>query len=502
MPTEPRIDAALRQLQATIARTTDPATLAPFASDESGRHGEVPLAVLKPASAADVQEAVRWATRHQIPLLPISSAAGPRRRGDTLSDRAHVVLDLSAMDRLVHVDGRDAVAIIEPGITFARLNALLQPHGLRSYQPLAPRRSKSVLAAFLEREPMTVPGRHWDPADPLAAMELVFGTGEAFRTGGAGMPGTLEDNLARGNRQLIAPGPSFTDFGRVVQGSQGALGVVVWASLLCQRIPARELPLFATSDDLDAVVELCYRMLRRRPAGQMFIVNRVQLAMLLADDSADFEAIKTALPHWTLYVELSAPAYFPDEAIAYQRADLERDAAALGVTVGTSVAGRAAASVAERQRAFPELAAHRRIGRVCQEVFGLSQLDAAPAQHAAVSALAAAHTDLAVYLQPTTQGVNVHAQFTLLDRPGQETALAISAVKVAETLADKRVFFSRPYHPWAHVPFARDRSIQPLIDRTKALFDPAGILKPDAMSLGSFPARKVSASKTSNGAVQ
>lgn len=483
MAVKSQVDGLLSTLPGGIGHMADPTVLSTYATDESGRAGKAPLAMVRPKSARQVQAVVRWAAGRGVTLIPLSSPGGPRRRGDTVSDQDAVILDLSGMNRVLHVDGRDAVALIEPGVTFAALDDILRPHGLRGFLPLAPRASKSVVSAFLEREPITVPGKHWDVADPLASLELVFGTGELFRTGSAGIPGKLEDNLARGNRNLIAPGPSFTDFGRVVQGAQGALAVVTWASILCQRIPAVEVPFFAAAAQAGPVIELCYRMLRRRPAGQMFILNHVQLALLLADDAASYAALKASLPRWILYVELAATPYFPEEAIAYQRADLERDAEALGVAITEALAGRPAATLPRRQRTFTDTPAHHRVGQACQEVFALTQLDAVPAQLQAVAALEAPG-DVAVYLQPLVQGVNVHCQFTMLDQPGQEAALSRLAVTVALTQAAHRGFLSRPYHPWAHVPFARDPGIRPLLEKTKALFDPGHVLQAGAMSLG------------------
>ncbi|HJQ16656.1 MAG TPA: FAD-binding oxidoreductase [Allosphingosinicella sp.] len=481
MATSSRDSASLAGFPAGVAITTDAAVTAALSSDESGRTGACPLAVAHCASTADVQAVVRWAMRSGVPLVPISSKDGPRRRGDTICARPAVVIDLSGMDRVVHVDGRDAIAIIEPGVTFPQFDAALKPHGLRSFRPLAPRATKSVLAAFLEREPMTVPGSHWDSADPLSSFELVFGTGDVFRTGGAALPGSLEDNLARGNRQMISTGPMHTDFGRVIQGAQGALGIVCWGSIYCQRIPALEVPLFAASESVDAIVALGYRILRRRPAGQMFILNAAQLALLLAGSLQEFRAIKAKLPPWILYVELSASEYYPEEAIAFRRADLERDAASLSVAVAPELGGLAASAVAQRQAAGngPIESA---FGLASEEVFFLTQLD--KVQKHLDSLAPADRAETCVYVQPLAHGVNAHCQLTLLAEPDSAAALRHRAVDTAERLAAGGGFFSRPYHPWAHVPFAHDKGIAPLLHRTKALFDPKSILQPEAQSLG------------------
>ena len=138
----------LRSLPASLRHTTDPGLLQAFASDESGRRGQTPLAMVSARSVPDIQAAIGWAGKSGAKLVPVSSPDGPRRHGNTVSDHGCVVLDMSGMDRVIHIDARDAVAIIEPGVTFPALNRALEPHGLRTYQPLAPRGSKSVLTAF------------------------------------------------------------------------------------------------------------------------------------------------------------------------------------------------------------------------------------------------------------------------------------------------------------------------------------------------------------------
>ncbi|HKT74847.1 MAG TPA: FAD-binding oxidoreductase [Steroidobacteraceae bacterium] len=464
-----------------IAVTTDAAVAAAFSRDESGRMGAAPMAVAHCVSTADVQAVVRWAFRSAVPLVPISSKSGPRRRGDTVCSRSAVVIDLSGMDRVIHVDGRDAIAIIEPGVTFPQFDAALKPHGLRSFRPLAPRGTKSVLAAFLEREPMTVPGSHWDSADPLSAFELVFGTGDVFRTGGAALPGSLEQNLARGNRQMVSTGPMHTDFGRVVQGAQGALGVVCWGSIYCQRIPTLEMPLFAVSESLASVVDLGYRMLRRRPTGQMFILNAAQLALLIAGSIEEFRALRAKLPAWILYVEISASEYYPEEQIAFKRADLERDAAALSVSVTAKLGSLSASAVAQRQVAGNDPIAAP-LGLASEEVFFLTQMDKVQVHLESLEPAHAAET--CVYLQPLAHGVNAHCQFTFMAESNSAAALRRRAIDTAERMAANGGFFSRPYHPWAHVPFERDKTIAPILKRTKELFDPKSILQPEAQCLG------------------
>jgi FAD/FMN-containing dehydrogenase len=466
-----------------IACLTDEAARRAYRSDHSGRAGRMPSAILQPTCTADVQAIVQWARRSRTGLVPVSSSAGPRRRGDTVCEKDSVIVDLSGMRRIVHVDGADAVAIVEAGVRFPELEAALRPHGLRALKPLLPRASKSVLASHLEREPITVPHLHWDSADPLAAMEVVFGTGDVFRTGSASLPGTLEENLARGNRQLISFGPGHTDFGRVIQGAQGSLAIASWGSVYCERIPAVQTAWFAVADTLEPLVQLCSRQLWRRAGSQLYIVNDVQLALMLATNATHFKALQPNLPPWMLLVELTASDYFAEEAMQYQHADLQADADAAGARLTSTLgAGVTAAAVSALRDVHHEAAYKSRAHAAHQDVFFLSQLGKA-AQH--LRALAPMKLDPAtvgIYLQPMTQGVNAHCEFTFLG--DDDARLRRRAREAAERCAESGAFFSRPCHPFADLAFARDATVGPLLQKTKRIFDPDAVLQPASQALG------------------
>ena len=82
-----------------------------------------------------------------------------------------------------------------------------------------------------------MPKHHWESQDPLLCIEVVFGTGDLFRTGDSAGPGSLEEQWEVGKAQSRPMGPSYTDFAKIVQGSQGTMGIVTWASLKCRPFP-------------------------------------------------------------------------------------------------------------------------------------------------------------------------------------------------------------------------------------------------------------------------
>jgi FAD/FMN-containing dehydrogenase len=170
----------------------DPAVLEQYSADISFERPVQPRYVVRPGNASQVQALVRWASRTSTRPLPVSSG-GPHFHGDTIPAVAGtVIVDLQGMKRIVRTDARNRIVLIEPGVTFGELSPALEKEGLRLNLPLLPRASKSVVTAALEREPVIMPKYHWDGSDPLACTEVIYGTGDRFRTGSAAGSGDLD----------------------------------------------------------------------------------------------------------------------------------------------------------------------------------------------------------------------------------------------------------------------------------------------------------------------
>ena len=80
-----------------------------------------PHFMVKPRNVDEVQKIVLWANETQTPLVPVSSG-GPHFRGDTLPTAPEaVIVDLSGMKRILKIDRRNRLALIEPGVTYPQL---------------------------------------------------------------------------------------------------------------------------------------------------------------------------------------------------------------------------------------------------------------------------------------------------------------------------------------------------------------------------------------------
>lgn len=439
------------------------------------------LGVVSPRDEAQIAALVAWANQHRLALVTVSSPAGPRRRGGTVPSAPALIVDLSCMKRTIHVDGRDAIALIEPGLTFPEFDQQLRSHGLRSIKPLLPRRGKSVLAAYLEREPPIGPRDHWDSSDPLAALSITFGNGETFHTGTAGIPGSLEDNLKGGNRQMMSPGPIVSDYTRVILGAQGTLGIVSWASIYCELIPAREEAFLFGADAFAAVAELARLLALRQLGAHCFMLDRAQAAAAFGETAAS-RTPADQLPAWLLYVSISAAEELSDASMAWQKADLAELAGAAGARAIDEKHGLRARDLERRLQDLPEVYYKDAPRGAHQEVFCLTQLDRVEGLIAAVKPELTEAQDrgfaAGTYVQPIIQGSACHLEFTLFHEPTQAGDAAALAARLVEALAAAGGFLSRPYGGWSDVAYARDPNIVPYLRTVKTMFDPNGVLNP------------------------
>ncbi|MFC1946897.1 FAD-binding oxidoreductase, partial [Chloroflexota bacterium] len=71
-----------------------------------------------------------------------------------------------------------------------------------------------------------MPKYQWDISDPLACVEVIFGSGDEFRTGQAAGPGSVEEQWKVGGIQKAPYGPGVASWHRIIQGSQGTIGIV------------------------------------------------------------------------------------------------------------------------------------------------------------------------------------------------------------------------------------------------------------------------------------
>ncbi len=446
-----------------------------------------PAAVIRPADAAGVLQIVKLAKKYRTPLVPLSSGE-PHFRGDSIpSTGGALIVDLSRMKKVLHIDRKNRVAMFEAGVTFTELAEAVSMRGLRLNMPLLPRRSKSVAGSLLEREPVIMPKYHWDIADPLACTEIVFGTGEVFRTGAAAGSGAIEEQWAAGGFQKEAAGPSSASWYRLIQGSQGTMGIVTWVSARLELIPRLEEPFFIACPELERILDMLHWLIRLRLVNECFVLNNTSLALILAvAGKGDYPEIRANLPPWVLFFNIAAYDYLPEERISGQVTDMTALTQRIGVKALKSLGVVTAREFLEIiKKSSPEPYWKLQNGGGSQDIFFLTLLDRIPGQVRLMRDVSAAAgypgTELGVYLQPVVQGVNCHCEFNLFYDPaaGKEaTRIKNLAHTATRELLEGKAFFSRPYGENARLIINRDAASVAALKKVKAIVDPDNIMNP------------------------
>jgi len=464
-----------------------PAVLDEYSRDMSFVNPVRPAYVVKPKTAGDVEKIIKLANETKTPLVPVSSGP-PHFRGDTVPGiGGAVIVDLSGMKKIIRVDRKDRVAMIEPGVTFGELIPAVNRAGMRLNMLLMPRQTKSVVGSMLEREPVIMPKYHWDIADPLACVEVVFGNGEIFRTGAAAGPGTIEEQWAAGGSQKEAAGPGQTSLYRVVGGAQGTMGIVTWASLRCELLPSLEQPYLVGSSQIDKVFEMVHWIIRLRLVNECFVLNNTSLAAIMAKKwPADYKAIKDSLPPYILFFNIAGYDYLPEERVSTHVNDMKGVAQRTGLEPSGAI-GRITAGDLLKMVNRPSDEPYWKLRRAgaCQDIFFVTIYDKLPGLITAMYDLAdeAGYpaSDMGIYLQPIVQGSNCHVEFNLFYDPtsekdaGRVKELSASAV---DRLSCEGAYFSRPYGENTGIIVNKDAATVEALHRVKSIFDPNNIMNP------------------------
>ena len=443
-----------------------------------------PTHIVRPSKVDELQELLRLANKSGLNLT-VASSTGNHSKGGFAATKENILIDLSPWKQIPWINRRNRVCLIEPGVTYGELLQALEPHGMTISMPLSPRSGKSVIASVMDREPTSWPNRQWDISDPVASTEFIFGNGEIFRTGAAGGPGTLEQQRAVGGAQKSSAGPSQTDFHRVVQGSQGTMGVVTWITMRAELRPTIEQPFLLGADSLLELIPFIYEVQRQWLGEHSFVLNRTAAAMLMsAQGGGDFEAIHSSLPRYICLQNIAGFERMPRKRVEYQRKDIESIANKNKLSMTTSQGRIAAKSLLDiAARPCGEVDWRHRLRGHCLSLFFLTTLDKAPGLVDTFVDLAGKHAvekeSIGLYIQPVVQNHACHVELMCPFKPGVPSNIELMRKLEKESvtrLAEGGAYFSRPYESACDVVFKQNPLNYEVLRKVKGIFDPNRVL--------------------------
>ena len=116
-----------------------------YARDESGRGVFPPDAAVLCDSRAEIELVLRLAAEHKIPVTPRGTGTG--MTGGALPVRGGLVLSTERMKRIIDISVDDRIAIVEPGVINADLQAAVESQSM-FYAP-----DPASLAAAADHKP-------------------------------------------------------------------------------------------------------------------------------------------------------------------------------------------------------------------------------------------------------------------------------------------------------------------------------------------------------------
>ena len=445
--------------------------------------GKKPVFIAKPQTTLQVERLIGLAKEFRLNLVP-SSSGPPHMKGGTLLDNEGVIVDLSEMNTIRLMDRRNKVALIEPGVTYAQLQEEAGKNNLKVLSPLFPKSGKSVLASYLERDPIFIPKYHWDMSDPLLCTEIVFGNGRLYRTGSAGGPGSIKQKIEAKSMFKNPLGPGQTDLMKIVQGSQGTMGIVTWASVKLEVKPKIHRMYFVADNKLERLVDFSYRVLRPKLADEFFILNKHTFAAIVAQNPDDIPEMTEKEKAYVVIYGVSGYDVCPEDRIEFQEHDISKIAQQVGVKTANVYMGVTASKfdrLIERPSTDPYY--KNRIKGKFFDIHFLSTMDKADRFVRVMSDFLRGNgypvSELGIYIQPILFGRACHVEFSFFYNPEDETAAAKMErlyPLASEEMAKAGAFYSRPYGCWSDLAYARCEDTATALKKVKHIFDPDHVL--------------------------
>lgn len=275
-----------------------------YDSDGYALDGVVPDAVLLPRTEDEVAAIVRWCVTHGVPFAP--RGAGTGLSGGCLTLGGGVQIGLARLRRILEVDPRRRIAVVQAGVVNLELNQALAPTGMCFAPDPSSQAACTVGGNFAENSggPHTLKVGVTSPH--VLGARVVTADGEWMEIGGPYLPA----------------GPDLLG---VLVGSEGTLGLATQLTLRLTPVPAAVatfLAIFPTvGDAARAVSDMVARAIV--PAA-MELIDQVMLRAVEEAFGFGFPLDAGAV----LIVEIDGP---PD-ALPHERAVVRDVCAAHGAT--------------------------------------------------------------------------------------------------------------------------------------------------------------------------
>jgi glycolate oxidase len=277
--------AALARVYPPERLLSAPAQVAAYESDALTAYSCRPVAVVVPLEAGEVIETVRLCAKHGVPF--VARGSGTSLSGASLPVENGIVIALNRLNRILRLDPRERLALVEPGVVNLDVSAAAEPYGLY----YAPDPSSQLVCTIGGNVAFNAGGAHClkygMTSNHVLGLKVVLPDGEVIETGG--------DSLEH-------VGPDWTG---LFVGGEGLFGVALEITLRLLPRPERFRTVLAAYRSLEAAGDAVSRVVASGvlPAA-MEIMDRLAITAAEAAVHVGYPAGAAAV----LIVELDGEA--------------------------------------------------------------------------------------------------------------------------------------------------------------------------------------------------
>ncbi len=199
----------IKELQSIVGPanlSTSPESLIAYSYDATRRES-APWAVARPATAGEIAAILKLANRELFPVVP--RGAGTGMSGGSVPIQGGVVLSCERMNRILEINEKDHIAVVEPGVINGDLQREVESRGLFYPPDPASRNFCTMGGNVAECAGGLRAVKYGVTRDYVIGLEVVLPTGEILNTG------------ARTFKSVAG-----YDLTRLIVGSEGTLCVV------------------------------------------------------------------------------------------------------------------------------------------------------------------------------------------------------------------------------------------------------------------------------------
>lgn len=297
MSIKPEIVSRLKNAAGAKGFSEDPAEIAPHLEEWRSKYrGSSPL-LLKPANVEQVSAIFAICNETHTPIVPQGGNTG--LVGGQIPFHGEVLLSLSRMNRIRHIDADGMSLIVEAGVILADVQRAASNAGHLFPLSLAAEGSCTIGGNVSTNAGGMNVLRYGNARELTLGLEVVLADGRVLDL----LRVLRKDNTGYDLKQLFI-------------GAEGTLGVVTAAALKLFPKPAERVAVFAAVDNLNAALGLLSRL--QDATGGLIsafeIMPRIGLELVLAHISQTSDPLRATSP-WYVLIEATAAAHFDLQSI-------------------------------------------------------------------------------------------------------------------------------------------------------------------------------------------